>query len=98
MVTILKTTSLLEDSPRKPAFLKATAAAVVRGGTDGEVLWWKAGRWNSSPHKAQVTNNFYIFGIFNCDLFGRNVEPFTDFLLVSCTTVELCCAVQTATL
>ncbi len=38
-----------------------------------------------------VTNNFYIFGLFNCHPFGRNVVPLTDFLLVSCTTVELCC-------
>ncbi len=90
-VTVLTTSSLLKDSSRQPA-------AVVRGRNDREVLWWKTCRWNSSTHKAQVTNDFDIFGIFNCYLFGRNFVLFTDFLLVSCVTADLCHTARTTTL
>ncbi len=68
VVSTSKTVSLLEDSPGKPAFSKATATAVIQRGNDREVLWWKTWHWNSSTHKAQVPIDFYIFGLFNCYL------------------------------
>ncbi len=84
-ITTLKTTSQLEDSSGKPTFSKAAATAVV----------WSR---DNVTHEAQVTNDFYIFGLFNCYPFGRNVVSFTDFLVVSRTTLELCCTARTATL
>ncbi len=54
-----------------------------------------AGTVVHSKHKLPTVSTYLGYLTYP---FGRNVVPITDFLLVSCTTVELCCTARTATL